>query len=61
MASNAAAYFGVETVARAVAFYFATHGVTEKVRDELIAMEVMNGDAFFQMVSDFIETEDMLC
>jgi hypothetical protein len=55
MASHVVEYFGANTVERAVANYFATHGVTEQVRDQLMEMEVEDSDAFFSMVSDFIE------
>jgi len=54
MASNTVQYFGMETVERAVAHYFMKHGVTEKVRDELIQMEIEDGDAFFQLVDNFV-------
>lgn len=57
MASHTVEYFGMETVERAVAAYFMKHGVTEKVRDELTTMEIEDGDAFFEMVSNFIEKE----
>ncbi len=55
MASHTVQYFGMETVEKAVAHYFMKHGVTEKVRDELIQMEVEDGDTFFEMVSNFVE------
>ena len=54
MASHTVQYFGMETVERAVAHYFMKHGVTEKVRDQLIHMEVEDGDAFFQLVDNFV-------
>ncbi len=49
------AYFGMETVEKAIAHYFYKHGVTEEVRDRLCDMETKDADAFFQMVCDFIE------
>ena len=55
MSSYTIEYFGLDTVERATAFYFAKHGITEKVRDELMIMERENGDSFFQMVADFVE------
>lgn len=55
MKSNTIKYFGVETVERAVASYFAKHGVTEEVRDRLMAMESEDEEEFFDMVSDFVE------
>jgi hypothetical protein len=48
-------YFGEHTVERAVAAYFAKHGVTEEVRDQLIKMESEDSEDFFSMVSDFVE------
>jgi hypothetical protein len=48
-------YFGLSVVEKAVASYFAKHGVTEQVRDELLAMEREDGEAFFSMVSEFVE------
>jgi hypothetical protein len=48
-------YFGMTTVEKAVANYFAMHGVTEEVRDQLMIMEAEDGDAFFEMVSNYIE------
>jgi len=57
MSSCTIEYFGMDTVQRAIANYFAKHGITEKVRDELMTLERENGDAFFQIVADFIEKE----
>jgi hypothetical protein len=57
MASHTVQYFGMDTVERAVAYYFMKHGITEKVRDELMQMEIEDGDAFFEMVSNFIESQ----
>ena len=57
MASHTVQYFGMDTVERAVAHYFMKHGITEKVRDELIEMEIEDGDAFFEMVSNYIESQ----
>jgi hypothetical protein len=54
MASHTVQYFGMETVERAVAHYFMKHGVTEKVRDELMRMEIEDGDAFFQLVDNYV-------
>ena len=53
--SNTIAYFGMDTVERAIAAYFMKHGVTEEVRDRLMIMAVNSEDDFFQMVCDFIE------
>ena len=55
MASNVIQYFGMETVEKAIANYFAQHGVTEEVRDRLMIMEIEDSDEFFQMVENFIE------
>lgn len=48
-------YFGMGTVEKAVASYFARHGVTEEVREHLMELESADGDEFFQLVSDFVE------
>ena len=48
------AYFGANTVEQAIADYFARHGLTEEVRDDLMLMAVRKEDDFFQMVDDFI-------
>jgi hypothetical protein len=55
MASHTVQYFGMDTVERAIAAYFMKHGVTEEVRDYLMKLEIEDGDAFFEMVSNFIE------
>lgn len=48
-------YFGMETVERAIADFFSKHGVTEDVRDYLMALEIEDSDAFFQLVEDYVE------
>ena len=48
-------YFGISVVEKAVANYFAKHGVTEEVRDKLLRMEREDGEGFFSMVSEFVE------
>lgn len=48
-------YFGREIVENAVANYFVTHGMNDKVRKELMLMAVDSQDDFFQMVCDFVE------
>lgn len=48
-------YFGMETVERAVANFFARHGVSEDVRDYLMVLEAEKPDDFFQLVEDFVE------
>ena len=48
-------YFGKDTVQRAIAEYFAKHGVTEDIRDYLMVLEDEKPDDFFQLVCDFIE------
>ncbi len=53
--SNTISYFGMETVERAIANYFAKHGCTEEVRDKLMTMESNDEEDFFQMVEDFVE------
>ena len=53
--SSTVEYFGMETVERAVANYFAKHGVTEEVRDRLMNMEAEDADEFFQLVENFVE------
>ena len=55
MASHTVLYFGNDTVERAVAYYFMKHGLTEEVRDKLMALENDDGDAFFQIVADYAE------
>jgi hypothetical protein len=55
MVSHTVAYFSEDTVSRAVAYYFMRHGITEEVRDKLMAMENENSDEFFQMVADYVE------
>lgn len=55
MASHTVQYFGMDTVERAIAYHFMTHGITEEVRDELMRMEIEDGDAFFEMVSNYVE------
>ena len=55
MKSNTIEYFGMETVEKAIASYFAKHGVTEEVRDRLMVMESKDEEEFFDMVSDFVE------
>lgn len=55
MGQAAVDYFGMSVVEKAVANYFAKHGVTEEVRDQLLAMETQDGEAFFSMVSEFVE------
>ena len=48
-------YFGISVVEKAVANYFAKHGVKEEVRDKLLRMEREDGEGFFSMVSEFVE------
>ncbi len=55
MDSPTVKYFGNDTVERAVAYYFMKHGITEEVRDRLMALEREDGDAFFQIVADYAE------
>lgn len=55
MSNGTIDYFGLETVEKAVANYFATHGVTEKARDRLMEMESQDSDEFFELVSQFVE------
>lgn len=55
MGQAAVDYFGIVTVERAVANYFAKHGVTEEVRDKLLRMEREDVEGFFSMVSEFVE------
>jgi hypothetical protein len=47
----------MDTVERAIAAYFMKHGVTEQVRDYLMTLEAEDGDAFFEMVCNYIEKE----
>jgi hypothetical protein len=49
-------YFGMATVEKAVANFFAKHGVSEDVRDYLMVLEAEKPDDFFQMVEDFVES-----
>lgn len=55
MSNGTIDYFGMETVEKAVANYFAIHGVTEEVRDRLMEMESQDSDEFFELVSQFVE------
>jgi hypothetical protein len=55
MSSLVIGYFGRDTVERAIASYFAKHGITEDVRDYLMVLEDEKPDDFFQLVCDFIE------
>jgi hypothetical protein len=55
VSSAAIEYFGMQTVERAVANFFARHGVSEDVRDYLMVLEVEKPDEFFQMVEDYVE------
>jgi len=48
-------YFGMETVEKAIADFFSKHGVTEDVRDYLMALEIEDADGFFQMVENYVE------
>ncbi len=48
-------YFGMETVEKAIADFFSKHGVTEDVRDYLMALEIEDADGFFQLVENYIE------
>jgi DNA-binding protein Fis len=57
MASHTVQYFGMDTVERAIAAYFMKHGVTEQIRDYLMTLEAEDGDAFFEMVCNYIEKE----
>lgn len=53
--SNTIAYFGMDTVERAIAAYFMKHGVNEEVRERLMSMESADEEEFFDMVCDFVE------
>jgi hypothetical protein len=55
MSTAAIDYFGMAIVEKAVANFFAKHGVSEDVRDYLMVLEDEKPDDFFQMVCDFIE------
>lgn len=55
MQSPVVEYFGQDTVERAVANYFARHGLTEDNREGLMFMAVHCEDDFFQMIEDFLE------
>jgi hypothetical protein len=56
MSTPAIDYFGMHTVEKAVANFFAKHGVSEDVRDYLMVLEAEKPDDFFQMVEDFVES-----
>ena len=49
-------YFGMPTVERAIANYFAKHGLTEAVHEQLLAME-LQPSLFLEMVCTFVEKE----
>lgn len=53
-------YFGFEIVEKAVAHYFATHGVNEEVRDRLMEMESNDEEEFFDMVESFVENNTQI-
>ena len=57
MSSCTIEYFGEATVERAIANYFAKHGVTEDVRDYLMVLEAENPGKFLEMVCDYVEKE----
>ena len=48
-------YFSEDTAGRAIANYFAKHGISEKTRDYLIVMANERMDEYFQLVSNFVE------
>jgi hypothetical protein len=48
-------YFGKETVEKAVADYFAKHGLNEQVRDDLALMAIQREADFLEMVCAFVE------
>lgn len=49
-------YFGMAAVERAVANYFAKHGVNNTVREHLLDMEA-NPALFLEMVCAYVEKE----
>ena len=49
-------YFGMAAVERAVANYFAKHGVNQTVRERLLDMEA-NPGLFLEMVCEYVEKE----
>jgi hypothetical protein len=49
-------YFGMPVVERAVANYFAKHGVNETVREHLLDMEA-TPSLFLEMVCAYVEKE----
>ena len=49
-------YFGMPTIERAVANYFAKHGVNETVREQLMDMEAYP-TLFLEMVCEYVEKE----
>lgn len=55
MSTAVVEYFGMQTVERAVANFFAKHGVSEDVRDYLMVLEAEKPDEFFQLVEDYVE------
>ncbi len=49
-------YLGKEAVTAAVADYFTKNGLSEDVRDELMLIAINEPDRFFEMVSQFLES-----
>lgn len=52
--SRTMAYFGKGLVDRAISDYFARHGLTEEVRDELKILAASDEEAFFDIVDNFV-------
>lgn len=50
-------YFGQDTVKRFVAHHFMTYGTSEEVRDDLMAIAVLDHDRFLEMICDFLDSE----
>ena len=57
METPTVAYFGRQTVEQAVAAYFAKHGITEEVRDDLMMIATHKPEKFLEIVCDFVERE----
>lgn len=50
-------YFSRDTINRFIAYHFSVHGLTEEVREDLMAIAVLDHDRFLEMVCDFLDKE----
>lgn len=50
-------YFSRDTINRFIAHHFSVHGLTEEVREDLMAIAVLDHDLFLEMICDFLDKE----